>query len=160
MGLWGGGCGWTHATHLRWPGSGEGAAVKAGELRAESWAGDSVCGTPERHCWSPVILHCWRQFVSGFLLPKAAYLSCLCYPSVAYWGLSMDKSSTRAKQDYNASCTQCVSAKFMVPCNLRWSYSNLDPLELVFPYAVRFPEDKALLTWESFTGYMDKVKLV
>lgn len=48
----------------------------------------------------------------------------------------------------------------MVPCNLRWSYSNLDPLELIFPYEVRFPEDKALLTWESFTGYTDKVKLV
>lgn len=48
----------------------------------------------------------------------------------------------------------------MVHCNLRWSYSNLDPLELTFPYALRFPEDKALLTWENFTSYVDKVKLV
>lgn len=48
----------------------------------------------------------------------------------------------------------------MVHCNIRWSYSNLDPLELTFPYAIRFPEDKALMTWESFTGYIDKVKLV
>lgn len=75
-------------------------------------------------------------------------------------GLSTEKNSTIAKQDYNASCTQCTSAKFIVHCNLRWSYSNSDPLELTFPYAARFPGDKALLTWESFTGYMDKVKLV
>jgi len=80
--------------------------------------------------------------------------------SLGRLGLSTDKHSTIAKQAYNASCTQCTSAKFMVRCNLRWSYSNADPLELTFPYAVRFPEDKALLTWESFTGYIDKVKLL
>lgn len=151
---------WTHAAHLPAPlrqGKSKAAVVKAGELRAK--AGDSVCGTPGRHCWSPVILHRSRHFLSGFLLPKCCKLELpvLCLGRL---GLSTDKNSTTAKQDYNASCTKCTSAKFMIRCNLRWSYNNLDPLELTFPYAVRFPDDKALLTWESFTGYIDKVKLV
>lgn len=150
--------GWTHATPLpallRW-GKSKAAVVKAGEPRAKlviqfvalqgGIAGALLSFTTE------------GDFCLASFCQSAAYLSCLCYPSV---GLSTDKNSTIAKQDYNASCTQCTSAKFMVRCNLRWSYSNLDPLELTFPYAVRFPEDKALLTWESFTGYMDKAKLV
>lgn len=66
----------------RWPGRGEGAAVKAGDLRAElvilfvalqrGIAGALLSFTAE------------GSFCLASFCQSAAYLSCLCYPSVAY----------------------------------------------------------------------------